>query len=248
MTAEPLTVPQYNGNDLTGVQLSLKITHTFGPSIFVFPGSVPVYTAAASGDNVLLEMSGPGLPALGPFVNTAPTGNAGFAVSGITFSAGDPAPALPSGLVAAANSDGISVETSSGGVDPSWNGLGFGLPQILAAPWATEPAAVVTADDSSKLNATEQTQSVADLSDYEGAGSVSLSAAYFNGGLHSFGTGSNVAFGSTDSMSVEACATYTVLGAATPEAPAAVLLPVSAALVGFGSLLVVRRRRRINSN
>ena len=46
-----------------------------------------------------------------------------------------------------------------------------------------------------------------------------LSAAYFNAGLHSYGTGSNVAFGSTDSMSVQACATYTVFGAQTPRGP-----------------------------
>ena len=181
-------------------------------------------------------------------MNTAPTDNAGFTYWGGTFSAGDPAPALPSGLVVAADSDAISVETSASQIDPSWNSLGFGPPQIVAAPWATEPAAVVTADDSSKLNSTEQTQPVTDLSDYEGTGSVSLSAAYFNAGLHSFGTGSNVAFGSADSMSVEACATYTVLAAATPEVPAALLLPASAAMVSFGSLLVIRRRRKINSN
>ena len=110
------------------------------------------------------------------------------------------------------------------------------------------PPRSVTADDSSKLNSTEQTQPVTDLSDYEGTGSVSLSAAYFNAGMHSFGTGSNVAFGSADSMSVEACATYTVLAAETPEVPAALLLPASAAMVSFGSLLVIRRRRKINSN
>jgi len=248
VTAEALTVPQYNGNDLTGIQLSLKFDFTFGPTIFEFPGETPVYTAAASGDNVLVEMSGPGLPALGPFVNTAPTGNPGFTYTGGTFSAGDPTPAVPAGLVGSADSDAISVETSSGQIDPSWNSLGFGLPQILAAPWTTEPAAIVTQDDSAKLNSTEQTQSVTDFSDYEGTGSVALSAAYFNGALHSFGTGSNVAFGSTDSMSAEACATYTVLGAQTPEAPSVLLLPASAAMVGFGSLLVVRRRRRPSSN
>jgi hypothetical protein len=137
----------------------------------------------------------------------------------------------------------VSVENSSGEIDPSWNGLGFGLPQVLAAPWATEPAAVVTADDSATLNSSEQTQSVSDFSDYEGTGTVNLSAAYFNGGLHSFGTGSNVAFGSTDSMSVQACATYTVLGAQTPEVPSTLLLPASAAAVGLGAYLVVRRRR-----
>ena len=102
----------------------------------------------------------------------------------------------------------------------------------------------MTANDGATLNSTEQTQTVSDLSDYEGTGNVSLSAAYFNGGLHSFGTGSNAFFGSNDTMSVEACATYTVLGAATPEAPSAILLPASAAMVGFGSLLVVRRRQK----
>jgi hypothetical protein len=249
VTPESLTVPQYNGSDLTGVQLSLKFSHTFGPSMYEFPEETPAYTAAASGDNVLVEMSGPGLPPLGSYVDTAPTGNAGFTYSGASFSAGDPAPALPTGLVASSDSDGIAVETSSGQVDPSWNGLGFGLPQILAAPWATEPAAIVTADDSATLNSTEQTQSVTDFSDYEGAGSVPLSAAYFNAGLHSYGTGSNVAFGSTDSMSVQACATYTVLGAQTPEAPSTLLLPGAAVLVGLGAFLVVRRRhQRLGSN
>jgi hypothetical protein len=242
VTAEPLTVPQYNGTDLSGVQISLKFTHTFGPELIVF-GGTPVYTAAASGDNVLVEMSGPGLPALGPYVNTAPTSNAGFTGTGGTFSAGDPAPAVPAGLVAAADSDAISVETRLGQIDPSWNSLGFGLPQIVAAPWATAPAAVVTANDSAQLNSSEQTQSVTDFSDYEGTSSVSLSAAYFNAGLHSLGTGSGVAFGSTDSMSVEACATYTVLGAATPEAPSVLLLPASAGFVGLGAFLLIRRRR-----
>ena len=33
---------------------------------------------------------------------------------------------------------------------------------------------------------------------------------YFNAGGHSFGTGSDVGFGTTDSMSVVACATYSV--------------------------------------
>jgi hypothetical protein len=247
VTAEPITVPEYNGNNLTGVQLSLNFTHTFGPE-YIVVGENPVYSAAASGDNVLVEMSGPGLPALGPYVNTAPTGNAGFTVSGDTFSSGDPSPALPTGLVAAADSDAVSVETSSGQIDPSWNSLGIGLPQILAAPWSSAPAAIVTANDSAQLNSAEQTQSVTDFTDYEGTGSVSLSGAYFNGGLHSFGTGSDVAFGSTESMSVEACATYTILAAQTPEAPSVLFLPASAAMVGFGSLLVVRRRRRLNSN
>ena len=98
VAAQVLTVPQYNGSDLTGVQLSLQITHTFGPAIF--EGSGVVYSAAASGDNVLVEMTGPTLPPLGPYVNTAPTGNAGFTYSGGTFTAGDAAPALPTGLVA----------------------------------------------------------------------------------------------------------------------------------------------------
>lgn len=247
VTAQSLTVPQYNGNNLTGVQLSLQFTHTFGPE-FIVVGANPVYSAAASGDNVLVEMSGPGLPALGAYVNTAPTGNAGFTVSGSTFSAGDPSPALPTGLVAAADSDAVSVESSSGQIDPSWNSLGFGLPQTLATPWSPAPAAIVTANDSAELNSTEQTQSVTDFTDYEGTSSVSLSAAYLNGGLHSFGTGSNVAFGSTDSMTVEACATYTVLAAQTPEAPSVLLLPASAAMIGLGSVLVVRRRRRPNTN
>jgi hypothetical protein len=241
VTAEPLTVPQYNGS-VTAIQLSLQFTHTFGPELIVVGGN-PVYTAAASGDNVLVEMSGPGLPALGPYVNTAPTSNAGFTSTGGTFSAGDPTPAVPAGLVAAADSDAISVETSSGQIDPSWNSLGFGLPHIVAAPWATAPAAVVTANDSAQLNSSEQTQSVTDFSDYEGTSSVSLSAAYFNAGLHSLGTGSGVALGSTDSMSVEACATYTVLGAPTPEAPSVLLLPASAGFVGLGAFLLIRRRR-----
>jgi hypothetical protein len=194
-------------------------------------------------------MSGPGLAPLGPYVNTAKTGNAGFTYSGGLFSAGDPAPALPSGLVASSNSDAVSVETSSGQIDPSWDGLGFGIPQVLASPWATEPTSVVTADDSATLNSAEQTQSLSDFSDYEGTGTVSLGAAYFNGGLHSFGTGSNVAFGSTDSMRVQACATYTSLGAQTPEVPSTLLLPASAAAVGLGVYLVVRRRRmRVDSH
>ena len=67
---------------------------------------------------------------------------------------------------------------------------------------------------------------------------------YFNAGGHSFGTGSDVGFGATDSMSIVACATYSVLGAQTPEAPSALLLPASAAMVGLGALLVVRRRSR----
>jgi hypothetical protein len=224
----------------------LKFTHTFGPSIFVIPGSTPSYAGAASGDNVLVEMSGPGLPALGPYVNTAPTGNAGFTGTGTTFSAGDPAPTLPSGLVASSDTDAIAVETGSGPsqIDPSWSTLGFGPPQTLAAPWPTQPATIVAADDSAALNANEQTESVTDFTDYEGTGSVPLSAAYFNAGLHSLGTGlSGAAIGSNEAMSVQACATYTVLGAQTPEVPSTVLLPVSAAAVGLGAYLVVRRRR-----
>lgn len=242
-TPTALTVPQYNGTDLVGVQLSLQITHTFGPDIVEFNGSA-TYTAAASGDNVLVEMSGPGLPALGPYVNTAPTSNAGFTGTSVSgpFSAGDPTPSLPAGLVAAADSDAISVETSAGGIGPSWNGLGFGAPQIVAAPWPNGPTTVVTANDSSTLNSGEQTETVSDLSDYEGTGSVSMSAVYFNAGLHSLGSGSNTGFGSQDSMSVEACATYTVLGAATPEVPSVLLLPASAAFVAGGMVLLKRRR------
>lgn len=37
---------------------------------------------------------------------------------------------------------------------------------------------------------------------------------------------------------------YTILAAATPEAPAALLLPVAGIVVGGGGYLVVRRRRR----
>src|SRR5271167_953560 len=111
VSAQGLTLPQYNGSgSLTAVQLSLQFTHTFGPEVIGF-GGTPSYSAAASGDNVLVEMSGPGLPPLGSYENTAPTGNAGFTFSGTTFSAGDPAPALPTGLVAAEDSDAISVET-----------------------------------------------------------------------------------------------------------------------------------------
>ena len=243
VTPQSLTVPQYNGSDLTGVQLSLKFTHTFGPEVFQLGGAT--YSEAASGDNVLVEMSGPGLPALGSYVDTAPTSNAGFTVTGTTFTAGDPAPALPAGLVASSDSDAIAVDTGAGPgqIDPSWNTLGFGPAQTVAAPWPAPPTTVVAADDSAALNANEQTQSVTDLTDYEGTGTVSLSAAYFNAGLHSFGSGSNAFFGSNEAMSVQACATYTVLGAQTPEVPSTLLLPASAAAVGLGAYLVVRRRR-----
>jgi hypothetical protein len=247
VTAEPLTVPQFNGSGLTGIKLSLKISHTFGPQIATTSG-IPQYMAAGSGDNVLVEMSGPGLPALSPYINTAPTNNAGFVYLGGLFSTGDQVPTVPTGLVASANSDAVSAETGSGQIDPTWSGLGFGLPHIVGAPWLAAPASVVTADDSAQLNSTEQTQSVTDITDYEGTGSVSLSAAYFNAGLHSFGTGSGVSFGSTDSMSVQACATYTALVAQTPEAPFVLLLPASAAVLGAGGFVLVRRRKQLNSH
>ena len=152
-------------------------------------------------------------------------------------------PALPAGLVASSDAYGVAVETTPGGL-VGLDSLGYGPVQTAAAPWPMYPHAVVTAGDSAKLNANEQAQTVTDASDDEGTGSVDLSAVYFNAGGHSFGTGSDVGFGTTDSMSVVACATYSVLGAQTPEAPSALLLPASAAMVGLGALLVVRRRSR----
>jgi hypothetical protein len=246
VTSNALTVPQYSGSDLAGVQLSLKFTHAFGPAMIV-TGANPTYTDAGSGENVMVEMSGPGLPALGPYVNPAPTSNAGFTLTGTVFSAGDPAPTLPAGLVASSITDGVAVETAAGNVDPSWNALGYGSPQIVAAPWATYPQSVVTANDGAQLDTKEQTQTVSDLTDYEGTGSTSLSAAFFDNVGHSFGSGSQVAFGTNDSMSVQACATYTVLGAATPEVSSVILLPASAGVIGFGALFMVRRRAKASA-
>jgi len=77
---------------------------------------------------------------------------------------------------------------------------------------------------------------------YTGTGNVAISAAdYTTDSVSSDSAGFN---GASVPTSLSACVTYGVLGAQLPEAPSVLLIPASAAAVGLGAVLLVRRRNQ----
>jgi len=227
-----LTVPQYNGaGTLTAAQLSIQPTETFSGS-FIDPNTFQPTPGTATQDynaaSSVLEVTGPGLSALsGVSVGTPVNG------SPMNWSAGTPLPALPSGVAAAEGTGGAGVSTGTT-VDVSWTALGF--PFLPGSPAPATDHGTVTFSTTAPGSI-----SPANFASYTGNGNVSLQAAdyaqYFSSADFSFN-------GINDSTSVQACVTYSVLGAQTPEAPSALLLPAAAAAVGLGGFMVVRRRNR----
>ena len=136
-------------------------------------------------------------------------------------------------MAAAEGASGAGVTTGST-TSASWTALGYGFTTNASSP-ATAQGAVNFG--------TPATASVpvGSFGAYTGNGNVNVSAADYTIGTYSSDsagfTGGNVP------TSLVACATYTVLGAATPEVPFALLLPASMAVIGGAAVFIARRRR-----
>lgn len=227
-----LTVPQYNGTGtLTSAEISIQPTENFSgeflnSSFQPFPGTATVDYNAIS---TVLEATATGLSPLAAVTVGAPVNGSPNA-----WTAGAPLPALPSGVAGAEGTAGAGVSTTSA-TDPSWSALsGFTFTPNSPAP-ATDHGSVTFTPTSVSVPA-------GSFGNYEGNGNVSVEAADYDEATSA--SNSTGFTGINDATSVEACATYTVLGAATPEAPSAIMLPAGATVVGLGVFLIVRRRNR----
>jgi hypothetical protein len=226
-----LSLPQYNGTGtITAAALSLKVTESYQGSFLTSGGQS--YPGNGTNDFVgvssVLEGTGPGLGSLSPvtvgaiFKGGGPNG----------FTAGDPAPTLPAGVATAngISADGVGTGTP---VPGSWTTLGF--------PFTPSSPSPATAQGTVTFTTAGGTIPLGSFPTYSGTGNVTINAAdYSSDSVSSDSAGFN---GASVTTSVAACITYTVLQAETPEAPSILLLPASAAAVGFGAFLVVRRRR-----
>ena len=228
-----LTVPQYNGGDtLTGVTLSIQPTETYSgaflnSSFQPFPGTATIDFVAL---HTVLEASAPGLSALTAVGPGAPANGSGPD----SWTAGDPLPALPSGVAAAEAASGAGVSTGST-TSPSWTALGYGFMTGSPAPATAQGTTNFTTSATADVPSTS-------FSSYTGAGNVSVSAADYSEDTVS--SDSSGFTGASVTTSLVACATYTVLGAATPEVPSAIMLPAAMAGIGGVGLFAARRRRR----
>jgi hypothetical protein len=145
----------------------------------------------------------------------APTGGGSFN----SWTAGDPLPALPAGVAAAEAQSGTGVSTGSATPSTS-TALGYGFTTDSPSPATAQGTVTFT-------NTATAAVPVASFGSYTGSGNVNVSAADYSEGTYaSDSAGFN---GASVPTSLVACATYTVLGAATPEVPNALLLPVAAA-------------------
>jgi MYXO-CTERM domain-containing protein len=229
-----LSVPQYNGGDtLTGVTISIQPTETYAgefldpPSYQPFPGTATIDFVAL---HTVLEATAPGLSALTAVTPGVPANGSGPN----SWTAGDPLPALPSGVAATEAASGAGVSTGST-TSPSWTALGYGFTTGSPAPATAQGTANFTTSATGTVPSTS-------FSSYAGAGNVSVSAADYSEDTVS--SDSSGATGATVTTSLVACATYTVLGAVTPEVPSAIMLPAAMASIGLAGFFVVRRRRR----
>jgi hypothetical protein len=228
-----LTVPQYNGAaTVTGVTISIQPTETYTGTFLNSQGQP--YAGTGTEDfvalNTVLEATAPGLSALSVVAPGAPTGGGPFN----SWTAGDPLPALPAGVAAAEAQTGAGVSTGSA-TPSTWTALGYGFTTNSPAPATAQGTVTFT-------NTATATVPVASFGSYTGSGNVNVSAADYSEGTYaSDSAGFN---GATVPTSLVACATYTVLGAATPEATNALLLPVAAAGIGGSAVFIARRRRR----
>ena len=128
------------------------------------------------------------------------------------------------------NADGVGTGTA---VPGSWTTLGFPFTPSSPSPATAQGTVTFTTGGGAIPSSSFPT--------YSGTGNVTINAADYSADtVSSDSAGFN---GTSVTTSVAACVTYTVLGATTPEVPSTLLLPASAAAVGLGALLVVRRRR-----
>lgn len=180
--------------------------------------------------NTVLEATAPGLSALSTVTPGAPTGGTPFD----SWTAGDALPALPAGVAAVEAQTGAGVSTGST-TPASWTALGYGFTTDSPAPATAQG----TVNFTNSATAAVPTSS---FGSYTGNGNVNVSAADDSEGT--YGSNSAGYTGASVPTSLVACATYTVLGAATPEVPSALLLPIAAMGIGGAAVLVARRRRR----
>jgi hypothetical protein len=180
--------------------------------------------------NTVLEATAPGLSALSAVTPGAPTGGTPFD----SWTAGDPLPALPAGVAAAEAQTGAGVSTGST-TPASWTGLGYGFTTGSPAPATAQGTVTFT-------KSATGTVPVASFGSYTGNGNVTVSAADYSEGT--YGSNSSGYTGASAPTTLVACATYTVLGAATREVPNALLLPISMAGVGGAAVFIARRRRQ----
>jgi hypothetical protein len=228
-----LTVPQYDGGGtLTAVTLSIQPTETY-KGTFIDPTTFQPTPGTATFDfvalNSVLEATAPGLSALSSVTPGVPVNGTPFD----SFTAGDPLPALPSGVAATESQTGAGVST--GALTPStWTGLGYGFMANSPAPASATGTATFTTTTTGSVP-------VANFGAYTGGGNVNVSAADYTEAF----SGADFSYnGESITTSLIACVTYVAIDATTPEVPTILLLPI-AALGVFGAVVFFSRRRRV---
>jgi len=212
------TLPQFDGTGgtLTGAQVTLTGTLTFGfyGQTTANPAGAPYYASDTS--NGLEAVSGPGLSPLPTGITSAPAAAAAVPAGSGTL-----------GLVQQYTQSSGPLTPDPGGPVPHYaapDGFSFTQSYPVNVSQDVDPS---------------------DLSSWTGTGSntldalgVSLASTYITGG------GGNGTLGSTFTAAATACVVYDYLPAVTPESPSAIALPaIALALIGGGTAYTVRRRR-----